>query len=126
MPREQQELDPYAPPPRYKMKSGGFVRVALLAALLGLGAWGVMEFNNPNAPDLVAEEQTQQVADSGMTPDGGYAVTPTPEPDTATTPAPAPAAPATAAPQAAPAAPAAPPAEPVPPPSTTIGGEAGR
>ncbi len=124
MPREQQELDPYAPPPRYKMKSGGFVRVALLAALLGLGAWGVMEFNNPNAPDLVAEEQTQQVADSGMTPDGGYAVTPTP--DTATTPAPAPAAPATAAPQAAPAAPAAPPAEPVPPPSTTIGGEAGR
>lgn len=117
MPREQQELDPYAPPPRYKMKSGGMVRVALLAAMLGLGAWGVMEFNNADAPPLVAEEQSQQVADSGMTPDGGYAVTPTP--DAATTPAPAPAAPV-AAPPAAPA------SEPVPPPSTTIGGEAGR
>ena len=115
MPREQQELDPYAPPPRYKMKSGGMVRVALLAAMLGLGAWGVMEFNNSDAPPLVAEEQTQQVADSGMTPDGGYVVTPTPDPET--TPAPA-----TSAPQAAPA----PASEPVPPPSTTIGGEAGR
>ncbi|QGZ95536.1 hypothetical protein [Terricaulis silvestris] len=111
MPREQQELDPYAPPPRYKMKSGGMVRVAILAALLGLGAWGVMEFYDPNAPSLVAEEQTEQVAENRA--DGGYAVTPTP----------APAAPATAAPQAAPAAPA---SEPVPPPSTTIGGEAGR
>lgn len=119
MPREQQELDPYAPPPRYKMKSGGMVRVALLAAMLGLGAWGVMEFNNSDAPPLVAEERTQQVADSGMTEDGGYVVTPTP--DAATTPAPATAAPA-AEPQAAPAAPASEP----PPPSTTIGGEAGR
>jgi hypothetical protein len=121
MPRERQELDPYAPPPRYKMKSGGMVRVAILAALLGLGAWGVMEFYDPNAQDLVAEEQTQQVADSGVRPDGGYQVTPTP--DTATTPSPAPAAPAAATPQAPPAAPA---SEPVPPPSTTIGGEAGR
>ena len=116
MPREQQELDPYAPPPRYKMKSGGMVRVALLAAMLGLGAWGVVEYTRSDAPPLVAEEQTQQVADSGTTPDGGYIVTPTP--DAATTPAPASALPA--APQAAPA------SEPVPPPSTTIGGEAGR
>ena len=113
MPREQQELDPYAPPPRYKMKSGGMVRVALLAVMLGLGAWGVMEFNNSDAPPLVAEEQTEQVAENRA--DGGYNVTPTP--DAATTAAPA------AAPQAAPAAPA---SEPLPPPSTTIGGEAGR
>ena len=110
------------PPPRYKMRSGAFVRVAMIAAMLGLGVWGYTQFNDPNAPELVAEEQTQ-VADN-MRPDGGYAVTPTP--DTATTPAPAPAAPATeSAPQPR-SAPAAPPAEPTPPPSTTIGGEAGR
>jgi hypothetical protein len=124
MPRERQDQDPYAPPPRYKMKGGGFVRIALIAAMLGLGVWGYTQFNDPNAPSLVAEEQSQRMAENRA--DGGYAVTPTP--DAATTPAPAPAAPAaTDAPQAAPrAAPATPPAEPVPPPSTTIGGEAGR
>src|SRR5262245_3506857 len=124
MPREPEQLDPYAPPPRYKMKSGGVVRVALIAAMLGLGVWGYTQFKDPNAPAFVAQEQTQQVADNGMAPDGGYRVIPTP--DAATTPTPAPAEPASAAPQAAPstAAPAA--ADPVPPPSTTIGGETGR
>jgi hypothetical protein len=120
MPRERQELDPYAPPPRYKMRSGAFVRVALIAAMLGLAFWGYTQFSDPNAPPLVAEEQTQQMAENRA--DGGYAVTPTP--NAATTPAPA--APAATEPQAAPrAAPAAPASEPVPPPSTTIGGEAG-
>jgi hypothetical protein len=122
MPRERQEQDPYATPPTHKHRSGAVVRVVLIAAMLGLAVWGYTQFSDPNAPSLVAEEQTQQVAENRA--DGGYAVTPTP--DAATTPQPAPAAPATA-PQAAPrAAPAAPPAEPVPPPSTTIGDGSGR
>jgi cytoskeletal protein RodZ len=121
MPRERQDQDPYAPPPRYKMKGGALVRVALIAAMLGLGVWGYTQFNDPNAPPLVAEEQSQQVAENRA--DGGYNVTPAPDATTAPQPAPAPATPAPAAPQAAPAAPA---SEPVPSPSTTIGGEAGR
>lgn len=113
MPRETQELDPYAPPPRYKEKSGAIVRVALIAAMLGLGAWGYTQFNDPNAPELVAQEpapQTSQLAD------GSYDVTPTPAaPATTPTPAPEAAAPSERS------APSAPADEAVPPPSTTIG-----
>lgn len=113
MPRDEQELDPYAPPPRHKERSGPLVRVVLIAAMLGLGYWGYTEYSDQSAPSLVAEEQTQQVADASN-PDGSYSVIETPAPPAAE---PAAAAPAPSAPQTS--APA--PVTDVPPPSTTIG-----
>jgi hypothetical protein len=38
----QQTHDPYAPPPRYKNKSGAMVRAALLAAMLAGAACGAI------------------------------------------------------------------------------------
>lgn len=116
MPRNQDELDPYAPPPRHKERSGPLVRVVLIAAMLGLAAWGYTEYSSQGGQSLVAEEQTQQVADAGpsINPDGSYSVIPTPE--TA-----APAAPSDSpAPAAAPAESAPAPAD-APEPSTTMG-----
>ncbi len=102
-----QTNDPYAPPPRYKNKSGAMVRVALLAAMLAVAAWGYMTLQNAPQTALVApvaEEQSFADADASQ----GYA-------------SPAPVAPAaTTAPSYTPsAAPRAPTADPVPPPSTT-------
>lgn len=117
MPRNPEEIDPYAPPPRHKERSGPLVRVVLIAAMLGLAAWGYTEYSSQGGQSLVAEEQTQQIADAGpsINPDGSYSVTQTPE---TTAPAAAPSespAPASAPTTAEPA-----PAD-TPAPSTTIG-----
>ncbi len=104
-----QTNDPYAPPPRYKNKSGAMVRVALLAAMLAGAAWGYMSFSNAPQTALVPVEE-QSFAEA-RTSDGSHRVK---EP-AATAPTPAP-----ATPQAAPAQSAAPASpEPVPPPSIT-------
>jgi len=62
-----ENADPYAPPPRYKNRSGAMVRVVILGALLAAAGWGYMEFSK-GGPGLVAvapsEEQT--VADTGF------------------------------------------------------------
>lgn len=110
-----QTHDPYAPPPRYKNKSGAMVRVALLAAMLAGVAWGYMSFANAPQTALVPVEE-QSFAEA-RAPDGSYRVnTPNLEPATSA-PAPmAPAQPAATPPTSAPA----PAADPVPPPSTTI------
>ncbi len=109
-----QTNDPYAPPPRYKSKSGVMVRVALLAAMLAGAAWGYMSFANAPQTALVPVEE-QSFAEAHA-PDGSYRVnTPDLEPAiTAPLPTSAaqPAAPRTSAP--------APAADPVPPPSTTV------
>jgi hypothetical protein len=58
--------DPYAAPPRHKERSGGVVRLAVIAALLGAAAWGYMEYSQQPQTALVepaAEEQT--LADRG-------------------------------------------------------------
>jgi hypothetical protein len=106
-----QTNDPYAPPPRYKNKSGAMVRVALLAAMLAGAAWGYMTLQNMPQTVLVAPAgEEQSFADAGSQ---GYAPL--------ATEAPAPAAPAaTPAPSQTPSAtPGAPAADAVPPPSTT-------
>lgn len=64
--RREDPQDPYVPPPRYKMRSGGMVRYVIVAALLGAAAWGYMEYAQGPQTALVepsAEEQT--LADSG-------------------------------------------------------------
>lgn len=96
--------DPYAPPPMHHDRSGPVLRVALLAAMLGLAGLGYAWFAGQERTPLVAETvQEQQVADAG------YTVDPTPIPETATeslppvaTPAPAPAQRRAAAPSRAP------------------------
>jgi hypothetical protein len=102
-----QTNDPYAPPPRYKNKSGAMVRVALLAAMLAGAAWGYMTLQNAPQTALVAPAaEEQSFADAGSQ---GYAPL--------ASEAPAPAAPSptpSAAPDRAPA------TDPLPPPSTTI------
>lgn len=59
--------DPYAPPPRYRDRSGRLVRVGLMALLLaGLGvgyfAWSA---TTPQQAALAPQEQQQQLADAG-------------------------------------------------------------
>ncbi|HYD73932.1 MAG TPA: hypothetical protein VEF55_12405 [Candidatus Binatia bacterium] len=57
----RREADPYAPPPRHKERSGGVVRLAVIAALLGAAAWGYMEYSQQPQTALVepaAEERT--------------------------------------------------------------------
>lgn len=78
--------DPYAPPPVHKERSGGVVRLAVIAALLGAAAWGYMEYSQQPQTVLVgppAEER--QVAEN----QGYMAPTPTEsaEQPQATTPA---------------------------------------
>lgn len=76
------QRDPYAPPPRHRDHSGAVVRVVLLAALLGLTAWGAMEFMD--GPSLVAESQPT-LADTES--DAGYEAIPeTQVPDAAPAP----------------------------------------
>lgn len=56
----REEHDPYSPPPRHKERSGGVVRLAVIAALLGAAAWGYMEYSQQPQTALVqpaAEEQ---------------------------------------------------------------------
>ena len=58
--------DPYSPPPRYKERSGGIVRFAIIAALLGAAAWGYMEYAQQPQTALVEPSiDEQRVADSG-------------------------------------------------------------
>lgn len=65
MNRPEQSNDPYAPPPRYKDRSGRVLRIVLLAGLLGLVGWGYMAFNEgPSLSAQVQEEQT--LADSSL------------------------------------------------------------
>lgn len=60
-----QSNDPYAPPPRYKEKSGGIVRYAILAALLGGGAFAYMQFaNSQENASLDAAPQVQVMAET--------------------------------------------------------------
>jgi hypothetical protein len=103
------DRDPYAPPPRYKNRSGAMVRFVILGALIAAGAWGYMQFaQQPQTAALVPAAEEQALADSSM--DAGYQVEPQ------TQDAVPPAAPsATPAPRSAPAAPS----EPVPAPTTT-------
>jgi hypothetical protein len=54
--------DPYAAPPRHKERSGGVVRFAVIAALLGAAAWGYMEYAQQPQTALVepAEEEVAE------------------------------------------------------------------
>lgn len=92
MPREREVVDPYSPPPPRKDKSGRFVRYALVAAMLGAGAFGYAQLsqNADQTASLTPASSDQQIADASdvTTPEAiPQAVTPTPE----ATPAPAPA-----------------------------------
>jgi hypothetical protein len=119
MPRDRNQ-DPYAPPPRYKERSGAVMRFIILAALLGAAAWAYVTYSGQQQTASLTSPAQQEVADSG------YRANPTPEAaaPAATTPAPA----ATPA-QQAPTRTTTPPArrsssssaeQDVPPPSTSI------
>jgi len=102
------QADRYAPPPRYKNKSGGVLRVAILAGILGVAAAGYVLYSDrieeaKNTP-MVQEERDLAYNDSA-------------QPADSMNPAPAETAPA-AAPEA-PAPAAAPAPEPLPAPTTT-------
>lgn len=84
----RRDQDPYAPPPRYKERSGGVVRLAVIAALLGAAAWGYMEYAQQPQTALVepaAEEQT--LADRSYDVPAAQPSAPTTETPQATTPA---------------------------------------
>lgn len=67
MAHTEQSTDPYAPPPRYKDRSGRVLRVVLLAGLLGLVGWGYVAFNEgPSLSAQVTEAEEQQLADSSL------------------------------------------------------------
>lgn len=104
--------DPYAPPPPHKDKSGRFVRYVIVAAILGAGAVGYMQFaNSPQQAAILTPAEEQTVAENSFT---------TPEPAIApqvSVPTATPAAPA----PAQRAAPTPAPSEPVPAPTTTVG-----
>lgn len=104
----EKNQDPYAPPPRHTDKSGAFVRVAILGALLAGAAWGYLNLSAPQTASLVPAAEEQTFAEA-RAPDSALGNGPT-------TREPAPAAPANSPPAAAPAAPL----EPVPPPATAI------
>jgi len=100
MSRDREVQDPYAPPPPRKDKSGRFLRYALVAAMLGAGAYGYMEFSKGGA--TLSTPAEQQVADANYTTTPEAIPQAVPEATTAPTTAP-PA--ATQAPAAAPVAP---------------------
>jgi hypothetical protein len=68
MPRERDVVDPYAPPPPRKDKSGRFVRYALIAAMLGAGAYGYAQFSqNADQTAALTPPADEQLADAGVT-----------------------------------------------------------
>lgn len=80
MPRIE-EQDPYAPPPRYRNRSGAVMRFIILAALLGAAAWGYVSFagQQQQSANLIPPAQ-QEMANA----DSGYQVRTSPTaPDTA-------------------------------------------
>jgi len=104
MPRIEDQ-DPYAPPPRYKNRSGAMMRFVILAALLGAAAWGYVSFmgQQQQSASLIPPAQ-QEMANA----DEGYQVRNLPTaqtPDTTAT-AQTPSAPTPAQPEATPPAPA--------------------
>ena len=52
--------DPYAPPPMYHDRSGGSVRVVLLAGLLGAAALGYVWMSGQEQTALVPEVAQEQ------------------------------------------------------------------
>jgi hypothetical protein len=67
MNRSEETNDPYAPPPRYKDRSGRVLRVVLLAGLLGLVGWGYVAFNDgPSLSAQVSQAEEQTLADSSL------------------------------------------------------------
>lgn len=80
--------DPYAPPPMYHERSGALVRVAIIAALLAVGAWGYFAFGRGpvqplGQPETAQTQDTgQQLADAGNTapPEAIPQATPAPPP----------------------------------------------
>ena len=90
MPNQTNTTDPYAPPPMHHDRSGGVLRVALLAVMLGAAGLGYAWFSGQETTPLVPVAEEQQMADAG------YAVAPPVNPEAAPevaqpTPAPAPA-----------------------------------
>jgi hypothetical protein len=83
--------DPYAAPPRHKERSGGVVRLAVIAALLGAAAWGYMEYSQQPQTALVEPAEERQVAENqGYAPPPAQPAAPPTGAPQATTPAEAP------------------------------------
>ncbi|MCX7359737.1 MAG: hypothetical protein NT015_16560 [Alphaproteobacteria bacterium] len=89
MPKDPTTTDPYAAPPMHHDRSGGVVRVAILAVMLGAAGLGYAWLSGQETTPLVPVAEDQQMADAG------YDVAPTPPPAAAPevaspTPTPAP------------------------------------
>jgi hypothetical protein len=68
MPKTNSPTDPYTPPPMHHDRSGAVVRVALLAAMLGLAGLGYAWYSGQQHTALVPEvTQEQRMADAGYT-----------------------------------------------------------
>lgn len=118
MPKQTNATDPYAPPPMHHDRSGGVVRVALLAVMLGAAGLGYAWFSGQETTPLVPVAEEQQMADAG------YDVTPPAIPEAtpeaaAPAPTPAPVQRSAARTQRAPAPEPAPEPEPTPPAAVT-------
>ena len=77
----EQNRDPYAPPPRHRDHSGRFVRLVLVAALLGAAVWGFTQYESPG-DGLVAEapaEAPQRLAESSLDAAGANPEPPPPD-----------------------------------------------
>ena len=72
MPKQTNNTDPYAAPPMHHDRSGGVVRVALLAVMLGAAGLGYAWFSGQETTPLVPVAEEQQMADAG------YDVAPSP------------------------------------------------
>ncbi len=84
-PRDTQ--DPYSPPPRHKERSGGVVRLAVVAALLGAAAWGYMEYSQQPQTALVEPAgESQQLAENANYPALPSPAATEPQPTPATAP----------------------------------------
>lgn len=67
MPNQTNNTDPYAAPPMHHDRSGGVVRVALLAVMLGAAGLGYAWFSGQETTPLVPVAEEQQIADAGYT-----------------------------------------------------------
>ena len=68
--------DPFAPPPMHHDRSGGFLRIVILVALLGLVVWGYTEFSQREQTALVPDITQEELADAD-----GYQVSPSTLPE---------------------------------------------
>ena len=85
----RKERDPYEAPPMYHDRSGGLIRVVIMAGLVGAGVLGWAAYSQSGPGHDFAQAPPEAVAPQQQLAEAPQAVAPTPMPEA--TPAPAPA-----------------------------------